>query len=599
MRSRLVLSIALAIHGLPAGARADECERIAVWRDGQRDGAVCREDVAARGLTVVDLGDDWAPPVLASGDDGGPAYRSTYAALAREDFAAAGHDGELARGDRYLELYGIEPSLGVVRRRLADDARHRCHDAIDDAPLAKAPARIAEQAHADASARIAAARALRVELEHDRARKHVADLDALAASDGYYRRAVDRLAMLDGYLAAVRTAQAHLACDGLFVDPPIAGAYTWQTSNAVEVFQRGAMILPTGLLDDPTRAALALGSRERDFRTALRVLRGRVVAATGLVEDGTASGGMGTVLGRTLEPDATWRARGATAMDGGAPDLISPATEAAARALGWRDPAATAAFLDAFAAADPPAHLVAIALPPVPAYHAAAMDLSAEIDRGDVDRASWYDAPHRPSLILYATDAGRRIPLVRWPTTIGGWQNQRIDGDIEKRWKESPVGPRIWRDLFVGPRWLPPLTTPDRELVRPVDDRYVLATEELGPSYRAAFGMVAFVHLVAEPGAKPADYWDQGIRTHATGNLVSLANGASHGCHRLLGLHAIWLADFVLAHHAYVRHGDEPTWYRRVVRYGGKFPIAIDSLGYRIELVPPIAVDVLPGEVHR
>jgi hypothetical protein len=229
------------------------------------------------------------------------------------------------------------------------------------------------------------------------------------------------------------------------------------------------------------------------------------------------------------------------------------------------------------------------------------MELSIEIDRGDV----WHDpvprvreTPRRPALIVFATDGGRRIPLARWPTTIGGWQNENVDGDIEKEWKESPVGHRVWRDLFVGPTWLPPKSTPDRELVRAADDHYVLAREQLGPSYRSAFGMVAFVHLAEERERGTVVLEDRGIRTHGTGNLASLANGVSHGCHRLLGRNALRLADFVLAHHEHVPRGDTRTYYRRVVQDRGRFPVAIDSLGYRIELVPPIPVDVLPGRVH-
>lgn len=195
---------------------------------------------------------------------------------------------------------------------------------------------------------------------------------------------------------------------------------------------------------------------------------------------------------------------------------------------------------------------------------------------------------------------GDWIPLVRWATTIGGWQKQRVDDDIEITWKESPSGPRIWRDLFVGPSWLPPKTTPDRELVRRSDGGTVLARDALGPSYRAAFGMVAFVHLVHEVNGTRVEEWDQGIRTHGTGNLTSLANGVSHGCHRLLGLHVVRLADFVLAHRTHVHHGPAPTYYRRIVRANGRsFPVAIDTLGDRIELVPPIAVTVLPGRIHR
>ncbi|HEX8106511.1 MAG TPA: hypothetical protein VF516_02235, partial [Kofleriaceae bacterium] len=303
---------------------------------------------------------------------------------------------------------------------------------------------------------------------------------------------------------------------------------------------------------------------------------------------------------RELEPEATWRVRGHELLDGAAPDLISRATEAAARALGWQDAGSTQAFLDALAAA--PSRIIGVPLPAPPPYHRAGMTLSVEIDRGDVWRDAaprWHDAPRRSALILYALDGEQRIPLVRWPTTIGGWQWQKVDGDVEERWKESPVGPRVWRDLFVGPRWLPPDSTPDRELVRGSDGHAVLAREQLGPSYRAAFGLVAFVHLVSEQEHGQVVLEDQGIRTHGTGNLTSLANGVSHGCHRLLGRDVVRLADFVLAHHDHVRHGEAPTYYRRVVRYGASFPIAIDSLGYRIELVPPIPVDVLPGRIHR
>lgn len=547
---------------------------------------------------MIDLGDAWVPPVLAPDLDGsGPSYHATYLALAQERFLDAGIDGELAARDRYLELFGIEPTFRVVAGRLADEARHRCHESIDDTALLAMPGRIVEQTTLEATARLARTRSLRAELEHDRDRKKLEDLESLAATDRYFRRQVDRLIIEETYRAAVRAAQAHLACDQLPTSVPIDGAYTWQTRNAVEAFQRGAMILPTGVLDDQTAGVMGLGSRERDLRTALRVLRARVIAATGLLEDGTAGAGEGRVLGRALEPEATWRVRGHDPLDGAAPDLISAATDAAARALGWHDPASTLAFLVERRAPE-----VAVALPPLPLYHSTAMVLSAEIDRGDVwydSTPQWRDAARRPALIIYATEGDRRIALARWPTTIGGWQDQTVAGDIEKTWKESPVGRRVWRDLYVGPSWLPPKTTPDRELVRAGDHGYVLAREQLGPSYRAAFGFVAFVHLAEEHAGGKVTLEDQGIRTHGTGNLASLARGVSHGCHRLLGLHAVRLAGFVLAHQELVRRGDEPTFYRRVVRYHGRFPIAIDSLGYHIELVSPIPIDVLPGRIHR
>lgn len=593
------LFVLFAIAGAPGALHAEDCDSVPVWRDGRQDGKVCRDAARAGGLTVLALGEDWTPPVLEASEDGGPSYRASYLAIAQERFGDAGPDAGLAPRDRYFELFGIAPSFGVIGRRLGDEARHRCHDEVDDSSLADAPARIVEESHAQAIGRATAARSMRSELERDRKQRKAADLDALAAIDPSARRQLQRLRQLESYLGTVRAIQAHLACDGLMLARPVDGAYTWQTSDAVERFQRGAMILPTGIVDAQTLEALRQGSRERDFRTALRALRERVAAATGLIEDGSAGTGQAAVLGRLLDPDATWRARGHAPIDGAAPDLVSVATEAAAVALGWRDASSTAAFLAALASPEARrgAPQIAIALPPAPPYHTAAMALSVEIDRGDARRGV-ATAAQRPALILYATDQGKRIALVQWPTTIGGWQNENVDGEIARRWKQSPTGPRIWRDLLVGPRWLPPASTPDRELVRSGDRGYELAREQLGPSYRAAFGMVAFVHLaeLRERGATVLE--DEGIRTHGTGNLASIASGASHGCHRLLGRNVVRLADFVLAHRDHVRRGDAPTYYRRVVRYGGSFAVAIDSLGYLIELVPPVPIDVLPGRIR-
>ena len=555
-------AILLCLLASRSSSDGETCDEVPIWRDGHRDGVICRADSAARGLTIIDLSEDWVPPILASGPhDAGPSYRATYQALAQERFTDAGPDAELAPRDRYFELFGIEPTFGVIRARLADPIRHRCHAAIDNRPLAAALAPIVEESRRAAFERVA------------------------------------RAPTGDAFVSTVRATQAHLECDRVFRFPPLDGAYTWQTSSALATFQRGAMILPTGILDAATRDALVLDSRERDFRAALRVLRERVIAATGLIEDGTAGAGEGTVLSRALEPEGTWRVAGYTPLEDAAPDLVSAATEAAAIALGLRDAVSTRAFL-----ADAP-RAVAVALPPAPPYHSRTMTLTIEIDRGDV----WHDVTprardvsRRPALIVYALAGARRIPLARWPTTIGGWQDHQLsDGDLVQRWEESPVGHRVWRDIYVGPTWLPPDATPDRELVRTDGDDAALASDVLGPSYRAAFGLVEFPHFVEKRARGQTVLVSEDVSTHGSGDLRSVADGASHGCHRLLGLHAVRLADFLLAHEAYVRRGDDATRYRRVVHSGSAaFPIAIDSLGYRLELLSPIPVNVLPGRVH-
>ena len=80
-----------------------------------------------------------------------------------------------------------------------------------------------------------------------------------------------------------------------------------------------------------------------------------------------------------------------------------------------------------------------------------------------------------------------------------------------------------------APRWVPPASTPDREFVRAADDHSTLARQQLGPSYRSAFGMIAFVHVVHERERGHTVLEDQGIRTLATGNLVSFASGSAAG----------------------------------------------------------------------
>src|SRR5580704_11083301 len=397
--------------------------------------------------------------------------------------------------------------------------------------------------------------------------------------------------------------EQELRCEGWLSDKDVDGSFTWRTGNAVELFQRRNFLLPTERLDPETRDAMQIDSRELDFRLALRVLRERVVDATGLVEDGTAQSGPLPILGRMLDPEAMRAARGhAEPLPNGAPDLISPATELAAKALGWTGPAEVRAFLTKH----PQGLRVAIALPAAPPWHAAHMELSAEIDRGDI----FYDetpppfrriAPHRPTLTLYTIDRGTKRALVRWPTTIGGWADQRMpDGSLVQRWKESEVGPRVWRDLYAGPTWLAPKSTPDRELVKNLwNGHWALKTEEFGPGPHAAYGMILLEHLQAikqKDGTERLD--DNGIGTHGSASVTSIVNGTSHGCHRLYNQLAVRLGDFLLRHRNHVVRGEQAEQYRRFVWHNDEmFKAKLDTRGFLYELTPPVPVDVQKGNI--
>jgi hypothetical protein len=573
-----------------------------VFEAGREHGVVCPADALARHLTILDLDDAWTPSLFAPQSDGtAPSYRAQYLAIAAE------HDahGKPITGEGALgELYGVLPSLAIVRERLADDPRHFCHAFIDSDAIARLDRPYAQD---DRDAvRFADQNRVWLEgqLERERARRGLPDLAALAGvagvpglSDKYTQW--KKLAEQHAGLVA---AQKHYVCEDFLAEADVDGSMTWRTGNATELFQRRNFLMPNERLDAETREALALDSRELDFRLALRILRERVVDATGILEDGTTSTGPQPILGRMLDPANMRAARGnQRPLPDGAPDLVGASTEAAARQIGWIGPAEARAFLAKY----PAGVHVAIALPPPPAYYSPHMDLMAEIDRGDV----WYDEipierhiAHRPTLVLYVNDQGTKRPLVRWPTTIGGWADQRTaSGMLLRRWKESEVGPRVWRDLYAAPTWLAPNTTPDRDLVTNLyNGHYALKKEVLGPGAHAAYGMTLLVHhqvMKLKDGTERFD--DNGIGTHGSASVTSIVNGTSHGCHRLYNQLAVRLADFLLRHREHVVRGEQPVNYRRVVAYKGEsFTANITSRGFLYEMTPPVPINVLAGNIR-
>jgi hypothetical protein len=544
---------------------------------------LCPDEAKAQGLTIIDLNDAWTPRLLSGEGDTVPVFREKYLALAQD----RGLDGKpLPHEDELAELYGVVPSLSIVRTRLADDERHACNAAIDATPIALLDKPYAQ----DFGAQVKSMSFKRTMLEKQKA--HEAPPD----SPKY-----KQWKALDDIHRGLLAAQQKLVCEGFLSAKDADGSMTWRTSNAVELYQRRNFLMPNERLDPETREAMLLDSHEHDFRLALRILRERVVDASGLIEDGTASTGPQPILGRLLDPAPMRAARGKEQpMENGAPDLVSAATEAAAKALGWTDATNVRAFLDRF----PAGVRVAVSLPAVPAYHSPHMDLVAEIDRGDV----WYDETpiprkvrHRPTLVLYVNDAGVKRPLIRWPTTIGGWSDVRMPGGwVAQKWKESDVGPRVWRQLFAAPTWLPPPTTPDRDLVRNTytNGKWELKTSIMGPGPHAAYGLVLLQHdNVVEKKDGTVTYWNNGIGTHGSASVTSIVNGTSHGCHRLYNQLAVRLADFLLAHRAHATHGEQKVGYIRKVNHKGSFTAKVTTRGFLYEMTPPVPIKVLKGNI--
>ncbi|MBA2540679.1 MAG: hypothetical protein H0V17_13660 [Deltaproteobacteria bacterium] len=557
--------------------------------NGVERGMRCASTV--RDAAIVDLRDAWTPRLFASRDGKAPDFRATYLAIASERDVAG---KPLAPNDALSELYGIVPSLAIVRARFAEQTRHRCHAAIDSAPIAKLTRPLGQEHDGLVRSMEQSRRVLGPQLERARVERQLPDVAALA-TDRELGQMYARWKAADEQHAGIVAAQQHLVCEGYLGAKDVDGMMSWATGHALELYQRRNFLMPNYRLDPETRTALATDPRELDFRFALRVLRERIVDATGLIEDGTAGDGPTQILGRWLDPEQMRAARGhEKPLANAAPDLISIATETAARELGWTKPADAAAFL----ARHPGGIQVAVTLPKAPAYHAKHMQLTAVIDRGDV----FYDntpvprvVQHRPSMTLYVDDHGTKRPLVRWPTTIGGWSDVLLGGAVVQRWKESDVGPRVWRDLFAAPTWLPPTSTPDRDLVKWVGaGKWDLKRSIIGPGSHAAFGMMLLPHYLP---LKNGQIYDNGIGTHGSATVMSIQNGTSHGCHRLYNQLAVRLGAFLLSHRTHVVKGQKPEFFRRVVRFMGTYPIKIDTRGFLYELTPPVQIEVTRGRV--
>jgi hypothetical protein len=175
-------------------------------------------------------------------------------------------------------------------------------------------------------------------------------------------------------------------------------------------------------------------------------------------------------------------------------------------------------------------------------------------------------------LTLYARHGAGEIALVRWPTTIGGWQREKLpNGRVVTRYKASRPGDFLWREIIAAPAWFAPPSTPDCELVHRSGDSWALREDAIGPGYFSAYGLVMIVH-------RALDGDDTGARTHGTSNILSVLGRDerhdSHGCHRLPPHLALRLGSFLLAHPPHVMLGDvREVYVRRIAWEGQRFTI--------------------------
>jgi hypothetical protein len=607
--------------------------------------------VRDKGLLNVDLSRLWAPFIFSESDtpDGEPKpnrYRQAFTDLA-SDFVspeqvflaspegnyavlmAAGLPGNedaarspqgrrvlneawralhLRREPNFLEPYGIPPTLLVLQKRIDEDRGRTCYADLDLAGLAgfdgTATFQSREQAHREYNE--AMGDAAWVDKQIGKAKEAPGAptrdrdewLKLIAAQDPKAAVRIERARRGQVRLRAIRAAQARLSCEGL-LGKHVEGQFDLATNEALAAWERKNDIFGWGFLSGETLAALQRSPLDLHFDTFRRILMEHVADAAGIIEDGSVSGG---------EKPATYR--DAAGVEHPVPNLIADYTDALMAALGIHTPADALKVIETFRSQGMKWLHVAFSPPKLPPYYSNKMDLSVEIDRGDV----WYDFPfdedgkpiaqqrvNFPGLTLYVKWNKQKIPLCRWRTTLGSWRSEMgPNGKVYFKYKNSDVGPRVWKDIVAGPVWIPPEGTPAKDLLtrktwdRDLGAEAVVNTDVMGPGYQSAYGLVMAIHHLK----RGKSFYDNQIRTHGSVDYTSIARRYSHGCHRLVNSRAVRLFDFILRHRAFRRVGNQPIVLRRHFEYEGRtYHYALNTRGYYYELDPAVPVMVTEGRI--
>ncbi len=571
-----------------------KADRIWVFHQGRRFTLPIAE-ATRQGFTILDLGDDWTPVLLSeqSPGDAQPKplpYRKRYLDLANDRADRRGH--KLRRGkSNYLELYGIPPTPSVLRRRLGNKRLRACYATVNSEALKAFKSRISAWGFGFAMRK---SRGLRKVVNRKLRRKKLQRDEDLRRRKGG-KRLLKKLRRAEMRGKAAQAALEVLRCEGLLTSRRRNKPKGDEVYKALTAYERKHKIVGRGVLTRTMARIMALSPDESDALALRRVIRERVIHTAGILEDGSAARLAKTYIanGRRVK----------------LPNLVETFTNSALEGLGLTDARAVRAFLLAVPAPVLRDLRVALLLPAKPAYYSNNMDLEVVINRGDV----YYDPPMRsggekvsqyrgrtPRLTLWVKYRGQRIPLIRWRTTVGGWKDEIRDGQVYLKYKPSDVGRRVWRDIIAAPVWIPPPSTPPKEIVRGKK----IKTDNMGPGYLSAYGLVAALHLIPRTTRKTPKnpdgikFWDKGIRTHGSYNYRSVRAGYSHGCHRLYNHKAIRMFSFILNHRPHDRVGLEPYPYLHRFEYKGrKYKIKVSNRGYVYRLKELLPVIVTRGRV--
>ena len=599
---------------LPEASGKLSSEHRALQVVGGKERVVDVEEARRKGLTLVDLSDDFAPYIFqdAKAADGAPLpnrYRAVFVGLANDH---SDGDGEpLPPGERnYLELYGVPPSLSVLRKRFLEDGARTCESTVDTAKLLGVDS-IETWGKTTEKKETAKHHFRGMRLEAAQKKVGVTSLEDLAAKDPRYASEVKAHLRTDAERAAFAEVEKRLFCEGLLdASKHKEGSYDGPMRNAALDFQQKNAVFAQADLTRGTLEAMARPLLQNDFLALRRVLAERASHAGRIIEDGSAIEAMPPAKLNHPRKPPTYKNKAGD--DVPVPDLVGQATDAVMARLGLSAPEDALAFFRRHAESDFRSLRVAVRFPALPEYYGPHMDLVAEIDRGDI----WYDFPFNdkgdrmpqprerfPSFTLFVKWRREKVPLVNWRTTIGGWRTEvAADGEEYYRYKDSDVGSRVWRHIVAAPVWLPPTSSPLGAMVKTkyVAGAYpkVVNYDETGPGYLSAYGLVAGIHEQLRRRGDQLAYFDNGIRTHGSFDYLSLRGRFSHGCHRLYNNLAVRMFSFVLGHRRAKVLGPMALGFRRTFYWEGEvYDMRLPTRGFYFQLEPALPIETLKGTI--
>lgn len=584
-----------------------EAQRLLIVVDGQ-ERVVDRAAARAAGYTEVDFSDDWTPRIFQpqSGPDGQlmpNRYRRIFIGLSNDETDGDGRP--LPKDEKnYLEVFGIPPSMGVIRDRFVDDAASKCLAGVDF-KLIGSLEKLTYRNRSKERRHKSTMRRYRKTLKKALKKAAIDDLEQLKLKRPDLAKQIAYVMTADHEARVLAEIEKRLECDQHNHKRyrHKKGVLDTGLRHAVRRFQRKHKIYEHTNLRKKTMVRMAQTPQVTNFLSFQRTLEERIFAATGILEDGS-------VEDRRGKP---FTYKDSAGVERVVRNLREEYRKALEDQLNLNEPSKVLAFFQRWKRSEFSWLRVGVKFPEVPPYYSDAMDLKLVIDRGTV----WYDFPYTetgkkrrqrrkkmPSATLVVRYQDQNIPLVKWPTTIGGWRtDQAPNGYVYLKYKGSDVGDRVMRKIISGPTWIPPESTPLKSLAK---RKYVKGRRqgvvnyaEMGPGYLSAYGLVAGYFVI--PGRNGRGDHDRGIRAHGSSDYMSIMSSQrfSHGCHRLMNHHAVRMYGFILSHRPHTVAGDQGmNFYRQFLYNDEVYEMRVPSRGFQYNLDPALPVTVLEGEIE-